>query len=38
MNFFQEHWSEARKAVTRRYFFKQCGVGLGAMALASLLR
>jgi len=24
--------------ITRRYFFKECGVGLGLMALASLLR
>jgi hypothetical protein len=29
---------ENRKAVTRRYFFKECGVGLGALALASLLK
>jgi hypothetical protein len=34
----QEHFaSEARTAITRRWFFKQCGVGLGAMALNSLL-
>jgi len=26
-----------RKAITRRWFFKQCGVGVGAMALNSLL-
>jgi hypothetical protein len=38
MNFEAEHLNEARKRVTRRYFFQQCGVGLGAMALASLLR
>src|SRR5262245_25712217 len=25
------------KAITRRYFFGQCGVGLGAIALASML-
>jgi uncharacterized protein (DUF1501 family) len=31
-------WQEQRKMVTRRYFFRQCGVGLGALALASLLR
>jgi hypothetical protein len=30
-------WNERRKVLTRRYFFKECGVGLGAMALASLL-
>jgi hypothetical protein len=29
---------EARKLVTRRWFFKECGVGLGTIALASLLR
>lgn len=28
---------EILKATTRRYFFGQCGVGLGAIALASLL-
>jgi uncharacterized protein (DUF1501 family) len=28
---------EYRKAVTRRWFFKQCGVGLGAIALNQLL-
>jgi hypothetical protein len=38
MNHYQHHWNEARKAITRRYFFKECGVGLGLMALASLLR
>jgi hypothetical protein len=29
---------EARKLVTRRWFFKECGVGLGSIALASLLQ
>jgi hypothetical protein len=29
---------EARKLVTRRWFFQQCGVGLGSIALASLLQ
>jgi hypothetical protein len=29
---------EMQKAVTRRWFFKQCGVGLGAIALQNLLR
>ncbi len=34
----QEHAAnEARKEITRRWFFKQCGVGVGAMALNSLL-
>lgn len=33
-----EHsFHEHRKAVTRRWFFKQCGVGLGTIALGSLL-
>jgi len=30
--------AEFRKAVTRRWFFKECGVGLGAIALHSLLK
>jgi hypothetical protein len=38
MNHYQHHWNETRKSITRRYFFKECGVGLGVMALASLLR
>src|SRR5262245_739388 len=29
--------NEIRKQVTRRWFFKECGVGLGAIALNSLL-
>ncbi len=29
---------EARKLVTRRHFFKECGVGIGSIALASLLK
>ncbi|MEO5803215.1 MAG: DUF1501 domain-containing protein, partial [Verrucomicrobiota bacterium] len=34
----QEHFAnQARKEITRRWFFKQCGVGVGAMALNSLL-
>jgi len=33
-----EHFfNEQRKAITRRWFFKECGVGLGTMALGSLL-
>src|SRR5689334_5737102 len=33
-----EHFlNERRIAITRRWFFKQCGVGLGTMALGSLL-
>src|SRR3954447_18177993 len=27
-----------RKAITRRYFFRECGVGVGSIALAALLR
>lgn len=30
--------SEQRKLIARRWFFKECGVGLGAIALGSLLR
>lgn len=30
--------SERRKLIARRWFFKECGVGLGAIALGSLLR
>lgn len=37
MKYADELKSEYRKLVTRRYFFRECGVGLGAMALASLL-
>ena len=37
MNLDPHPWNERRKLLTRRYFFKECGVGLGAMALASLL-
>ena len=29
--------AETRKLVTRRWFFRECGVGLGGIALASLL-
>ena len=38
MNYENEIRAEARKLITRRYFFKECGVGLGAMALSSLLK
>ncbi len=38
MSFAEHYWNERRSSVTRRYFFRQCGMGLGAMALASLLR
>src|SRR6266404_1738444 len=30
--------SEYARLITRRWFFRQCGVGLGSIALASLLR
>ena len=30
--------SEMRRAITRRWFFRECGVGLGAIALHHLLR
>ena len=29
--------SEYARLITRRWFFRQCGVGLGSIALASLL-
>ena len=37
MNYQDELKAEYKKLVTRRHFFKDCGVGLGALALASLL-
>src|SRR5438552_5185796 len=37
MTFSQELRSEYAKLITRRWFFRQCGVGLGSVALASLL-
>ncbi|MDB6024305.1 MAG: hypothetical protein JWM68_528 [Verrucomicrobiales bacterium] len=33
----QHFANEARKQITRRWFFKECGVGLGSIALNSLL-
>src|SRR5579871_801922 len=36
MNLQQQIADEYRKLVTRRWFFKQCGVGLGAIALSEL--
>jgi len=34
----REHFfNDYRKQITRRWFFKECGVGLGAIALGSLL-
>ena len=37
LNLTDELRSEYAKLTTRRWFFRQCGVGLGSMALASLL-
>src|SRR2546421_2762789 len=37
MNLHQELRSEYARLVTRRWFFRQCGVGLGSIALGSLL-
>ena len=37
MNYENEIKREVKKIVTRRHFFKNCGVGLGSIALSSLL-
>lgn len=37
MNYSDEIIVEGKKLVTRRYFFRECGIGLGAIALASLM-
>src|SRR5258706_571024 len=37
MNHQQHFFNERRQYITRRWFFKECGVGLGAIALNSLL-
>jgi uncharacterized protein (DUF1501 family) len=37
MNLRQELRAEYARLITRRWFFRQCGVGLGSVALASLL-
>jgi hypothetical protein len=37
MNYQDETKLEYQKLVTRRHFFKDCGLGLGSLALASLL-
>jgi len=35
----QDHYcNEYRKLITRRWFFKECGVGLGSIALGTLLQ
>src|SRR5262245_51907840 len=36
MNYNEEINHEAKRLLTRRWFFKECGVGLGSIALASL--
>lgn len=36
MNFAEELRSEYARMITRRWFLRQCGIGLGSMALASL--
>src|SRR3954453_19612559 len=37
MNVFDQLSAERRRHLTRRWFFRDCGIGLGSMALASLL-
>src|SRR5262245_10564854 len=37
MNCQRELRAEAARFITRRWFFQQCGIGLGSMALGSLL-
>src|SRR5258706_5333264 len=37
MNLQQDLRAEYARLITRRWFFRQCGVGLGSVALASLL-
>jgi len=37
LNYLEQLEAEYRKQVTRRWFFRDCGVGLGSMALGSLL-
>ena len=36
INFRQEMEMEAKKLLTRRHFFRECGVGLGTIALHAL--
>jgi len=38
MNYLQHFESEFRKQITRRWFFRDCRVGLGTIALGSLLK
>ena len=37
MSYEKELRREAARYITRRWFFKQCGVGLGSIALSSLI-
>src|SRR5690349_2060305 len=37
MNYQSDFQKEYKKYITRRWFFRECGVGLGSVALASLL-
>ena len=37
MNHHEQAFEEYRRYVTRRWFFRQCGVGLGTAALGTLL-
>lgn len=37
MNLFQDLTQERRRFLTRRWFFRECGVGLGSIALGSML-
>ena len=37
LNHFQHALEQQRRAITRRWFFKDCGISLGAIALHSLL-
>src|ERR1700741_23368 len=37
MNYTEESKHEIKRLFTRRYFFKECAVGLGSIAMASLL-
>jgi hypothetical protein len=38
MNVREELRAECARLITRRWFFKQCGIGLGSIALASLMQ
>ncbi len=38
MNYLEEIKTEGQKYISRRHFFKNCGIGIGAVALSSLLQ